>query len=78
MDNNKFGAEHGVYDVRVKGRRLLLVGTITSGAITTPERYENFYPSVAHVFADGVIRCMGVPVGHVGMIKVLRKSDKYN
>ena len=49
--------------IRWKGEDLILIGNQTEGAITTPDRFEVFADSVAHLYPDGKIRCYGEVVG---------------
>lgn len=46
---------------------LLLLATLVDGrysaAITTRERYQNFEWSLAHLYANGAVKCYGTKVG---------------
>ncbi len=57
--------------IRFKGQEYLLV----EGAIATPEQYENFLPSYAHLFENGEILRYGKLIGNKSDIEYLEEIE---
>ena len=57
--------------ITFKGQPFLLIPIFDGGAIATPEAYESFEESYAHLFADGSVLRHGVPIGTRDDIEVL-------
>ena len=58
--------------IKFEGKEMLLIG----GAIATQEQFENFEPSYAHLFPDGVIRRYGEEIGLESDIEYLDKETQ--
>ncbi len=54
--------------IEFRGEKCILVN---GGAITTPERFENFEISIAHLCEDGIIRQFRKEIGTREDIKIL-------
>jgi len=62
-----------VYNIKFKGKKFLLIGDLTDGAIATKEQYESFETSYAHLCADGKVKRFHKIIGTKDDIKVLGK-----
>jgi hypothetical protein len=51
--------------VRFKNVEFLFIGDKDrkTGGLASQEQFDNFEPGFAHLYADGVIRRYGVPIG---------------
>jgi hypothetical protein len=61
--------------IEFQGKRYILDGNMTDGAITTQEAYDNWDDSYAHLYSDGNILRYGVVIGHRDDITVLPEED---
>lgn len=67
--------EDGNHEIEFQGKEYLLIGTLKDGAIATREDYENFNPSYAHLFSDGLIKRYFCVIGTVDDIKLKGKKN---
>ena len=58
--------------IEFKGEHFLL---INGNTIATPQQYENFECSYAHLCKDGIIRRFGVPIGIKDDIREIKVID---
>ena len=49
-----------------------------NGAIATKEQFENFIPSVAHCFNDGLVRRFNAVIGKMSEIEFLQTPIELN
>lgn len=64
-----------VYEILFREQEFLLIGTPEKGAIATQEQYENFLPSVAHLYSNGDIIMWGAKIGDVSEITIIKKRE---
>lgn len=65
-----------VWKIKFKGQDFLLIGDMSDGAIATPEQYENFLPSYAHLFPNDEVRMYNKIIGNRSDIQFLEEVRK--
>ena len=62
-----------VINIKFKGRKYLLIGNLKiGGAIATKKQFENFFPSFAHLYANGEIKRYGDVIGKIEDLEIIK------